>query len=267
MRLLLGPSRRSSLSKVDIVMGVTAIKRIENRSNATLTLINKENPNTSVERDPIAPGAARAVDIWIPWAGSSDEFKNKHLQLLLNGSARHWVWQAWKGDGDHVRFSANNAWHEPGERIPGESAVRGDRTLTVFTNSFSLLPHAAPVLMPWITAIKRVENRSGAPVALFDRSPLCTLALSRYAGHAPSAVLLAEIERVSDAATYQAAVLIVRAHGPLQRTAVRRITPQENERFERIHEEVYLEHGYRLIEVPAGTVAQRVRQVLRVITI
>jgi hypothetical protein len=59
MRLLLGPSRRSSLSKVDIVMGVTAIKRIENRSNATLTLINKENPNTSVERDPIAPGAAR----------------------------------------------------------------------------------------------------------------------------------------------------------------------------------------------------------------
>jgi predicted ATPase len=32
-------------------------------------------------------------------------------------------------------------------------------------------------------------------------------------------------------------------------------------------EQVYLEHGYRLIEVPAGTVAQRVRQVLRVITI
>jgi predicted ATPase len=114
---------------------------------------------------------------------------------------------------------------------------------------------------------ERLASATGAPVALFDRSPLCTLALSRYAGHAPSAVLLAEIERVSDAATYQAAVLIVRAHGPLQRTAVRRITPQENERFERIHEEVYLEHGYRLIEVPAGTVAQRVRQVLRVITI
>ncbi|MDQ3383452.1 MAG: ATP-binding protein [Actinomycetota bacterium] len=45
-------------------------------------------------------------------------------------------------------------------------------------------------------------------------------------------------------------MLIVRAHGPPQRTAVRRITPQENERFERIHEEVYLETGYRLIEVP-----------------
>jgi predicted ATPase len=41
----------------------------------------------------------------------------------------------------------------------------------------------------------------------------------------------------------------------------------EIERVERIHEEVHLEHGYRLIEVPAGTVAQRVRQVLRVITI
>ena len=149
-------------------MGVTAIKRIENRSNATLTLINKENPNTSVERDPIAPGAARAVDIWIPWAGSSDEFKNKHLQLLLNGSARHWVWQAWKGDGDHVRFSNDGAWRDPGARVNGVSGVNGDRTLRVYDDSFALSLYGGAQVGAHITAITRIENQTRSTITLLD---------------------------------------------------------------------------------------------------
>ncbi len=149
-------------------MGVTAIKRIENRSSATLKLINKENPNASVEHAPMGPGSVRDVDIWIPWAGNSWDFPGKHLEIRLNDQPRHWIWQAWKGDGDFVRYSVDGAWHDPGTRVNGVSDVNGDRTLLVHDDSFSLAHHSGAPLLPHITAITRVENQTGFTVSLHD---------------------------------------------------------------------------------------------------
>jgi predicted ATPase len=91
----------------------------------------------------------------------------------------------------------------------------------------------------------------------FDRSPICTLALSRYASVPPSAVLLTEVERVRTGLVYERIVFFVRHQGFVQPTAARRITFAESLAFERIHEDVYRECGFTLVEVPAGSLPDR----------
>jgi predicted ATPase len=98
----------------------------------------------------------------------------------------------------------------------------------------------------------------GSEVVFFDRSPVCTLALSRYAGLAPSGLLTEEVDRVIADAVYEQTVFFVRNLGFVQPTAARRISFDDALRFERIHEETYRELGFRLVEVPAGPLLDRV---------
>jgi predicted ATPase len=118
----------------------------------------------------------------------------------------------------------------------------------------------------FIDAILHLQRRREQAVraagdVFFDRSPVCTLALSRYSGLADSPALTAEVARA--VAFYSPTVFFVRNQGFVEPTAARRISFEDSLRFERIHEETYRELGFTLVEVPPGPLAARVAVIER----
>jgi predicted ATPase len=101
----------------------------------------------------------------------------------------------------------------------------------------------------------------------FDRSPICTLALARYLGRPEAGLLAEEVIRVVEHQVYERTVFLVRPLGAVERTAARRISYSDALAFEAMHEEAYREHGYELIEIPAGPVAERAALVLSLVGI
>jgi predicted ATPase len=130
-------------------------------------------------------------------------------------------------------------------------------------------PWNDPAFIDKIVTLQRMRQVGRQTVAsetvFFDRSPVCTLALSRYAGLAPSRLLTEEVARVTAGAVYERSVFFVRNLGFVQPTAARRISFDDSLRFERIHEQTYLELGFELVDVPAGPIAERADLVLRTV--
>ena len=128
-----------------------------------------------------------------------------------------------------------------------------------------------PAFIDKIVLLQRQRQRqTGAPsgngaTVVFDRSPICTLALSRYCDVAPSRLLREEIDRILAQRLYQPTVFFVRNQGFVRPTAARRISFADALRFERIHEHTYTELGFRLVEVPAAPLANRVALVKQTI--
>lgn len=112
-----------------------------------------------------------------------------------------------------------------------------------------------------ITQLQR-ERLSSPPrpadgVEMHDRSVLCTLALARFLGYPVPAVLAAEADRVLREQVFEPAVFLLRPLGFIEATAARRISYADSLVFEKVHEEVYAEHGFELIAIPPGPVAER----------
>jgi predicted ATPase len=105
----------------------------------------------------------------------------------------------------------------------------------------------------------------GAAVQIFDRSPLCTLALARYLGRSVTPLIAEEVARVVAERVYQPTVFLVRSLGFIEPTAARRITYPDALAFEAVHEAVYREHGYEFVDVPAAPIAERVEIVRSVL--
>ena len=101
-------------------------------------------------------------------------------------------------------------------------------------------------------------RESKGTTVFFDRSPACTLALSRYLGLTVSCLLSTEVSRVIAEGTYEQLAFFIRNQGFVQPTPARQISFQDSLAFERLHEQVYRELGFQLIEVPAGPLADRV---------
>jgi predicted ATPase len=97
---------------------------------------------------------------------------------------------------------------------------------------------------------------------VFDRSPVCTLALSRFQGRAPTPRLEAEIERIMAARTYERRVFFVEGLDFITATPARRIDLDGAKAFARVHEEVYQELGFELVRIPPGPAPGRVAKVL-----
>lgn len=100
----------------------------------------------------------------------------------------------------------------------------------------------------------------------FDRSPVCTLTLSRYLGFPTARLLAGEVSRVVAEGTYETTVFFIRNQGFVQATAARRISFEDSLVFEQLHEQTYRDLGFQLVEVPAGPLADRValiRQTVR----
>ncbi|MFI6074147.1 AAA family ATPase [Actinoplanes sp. NPDC051343] len=119
-------------------------------------------------------------------------------------------------------------------------------------------PWRDPVFLDRIVDLQRRRQLAvDRDVALFDRSPVCTLALSRHLGISASTGLRAEIDRILAERIYEPTVFFVRHQGFVRPTAARRISFEESLSFERIHETTYLELGFTLVEVPAAPLEVR----------
>ncbi len=102
----------------------------------------------------------------------------------------------------------------------------------------------------------RVTEETAA--IFFDRSPVCTLALSRYLSFAPSRLLEDEVERVVRDNVYAETVFFLRNQGSIQATAARQISFEDSLNFEQLHRQTYRDLGFKLAEVPAASVGDRV---------
>jgi predicted ATPase len=98
-------------------------------------------------------------------------------------------------------------------------------------------------------------------VQFFDRSPVCTYALSRWLGFPISATLADEMERIRAGRIYETQVFFIENLGHCEPTAARRISFEDSLRFEKVHEETYREFGYECVKIPAGAVSGRAEQV------
>jgi predicted ATPase len=97
-----------------------------------------------------------------------------------------------------------------------------------------------------------------AAAIFFDRSPVCTLALSRYLGFAPSRLLEDEVERVVGDNVYESTVFFLRHQGSIQATEARQISFEDSLDFEQLHRQTYRDLGFKLAEVPAVPLTDRV---------
>jgi predicted ATPase len=68
------------------------------------------------------------------------------------------------------------------------------------------------------------------------------------------------------AGIYETTVFYIRNRGSVQATPARRISFEDSLIFERVHEQVYRDLGFQLIEVPAGPLADRVALVRKTVT-
>ncbi|MEU9151942.1 AAA family ATPase [Streptomyces sp. NPDC048417] len=109
---------------------------------------------------------------------------------------------------------------------------------------------------------RQMQSASGdVALQIYDRSPICTHALSTYLGRPVSEELSAEIDRITRERVYEQQVFFIRNIGYCEPTAARRISFRESLAFERIHERSYRQFGYELVDVPAGAVAHRAEMI------
>jgi predicted ATPase len=131
-------------------------------------------------------------------------------------------------------------------------------------------PHTHPVFIDMIVGLQRqrqqaVETGAGADgsIVFFDRSPVCTLALSRWLGYPESALLSSEVARLLRCGSYARTVFFVRSLGFVTATPARRISLADSLLFEEVHDRTYRDLGFRLVDVPPGPLAERVGLVRR----
>jgi predicted ATPase len=155
-----------------------------------------------------------------------------------------------------------HALHERGHAVVEEAAT--DVIATQQSRGLAQ-PWLCEDFVDLIVALQRERQTapvsSGVRVQVFDRSPLCTLALARYLQHRVTPALAAEVERVLHERVYELEVLLVRPLGFIVPTAARRISYQDSLAFQAVHETVYREHGFTLVDVPAGPRPTRVAAV------
>ncbi|UGQ12259.1 AAA family ATPase [Yinghuangia sp. ASG 101] len=108
---------------------------------------------------------------------------------------------------------------------------------------------------------RQLDAPTGRFATVFDRSPLCTLALATFLGRPPSPALTAEVDRVTSDGTYEPRVFFIRNLGFCEPTAARRIDFAESLAFEDIHERTYRSYGFELVDIPAGGLDERVAAV------
>ncbi len=110
---------------------------------------------------------------------------------------------------------------------------------------------------------QRQINTSNFPCELqfYDRSPICTYALSRYLGYPPSACLLEEMRRIERENIYQKQVFFIENLGFCQPTEARKISFEASLIFERIHLEIYTSLGYNFIKIPPHSLPKRVQSI------
>ncbi|GHJ47051.1 hypothetical protein Cs7R123_43930 [Catellatospora sp. TT07R-123] len=118
-----------------------------------------------------------------------------------------------------------------------------------------------------ITLLQRERLEQPAPpgtaVQVFDRSPICTLALARFLGLPVTPLLAGEVDRMVAEGVYQTRVFFFQLLGFITPAAAHRVSLAQSVAFERFHVQAYRDHGFDLIDVPVGTVEERAEVVDR----
>jgi predicted ATPase len=128
-------------------------------------------------------------------------------------------------------------------------------------------PHTQPSFIDDITNLQKQRQLRVAGVEseiqFYDRSPLCTYALSRWLDIPISTTLADEMERIRVERIYQRQVFFIENLGFCEPTQARRISFEDSIKFEKVHEETYLAFGYECTRVAAQELARRVEQIER----
>jgi predicted ATPase len=103
-------------------------------------------------------------------------------------------------------------------------------------------------------------------VQFYDRSPLCTYALSIFLGFPVSKILADEMERITKERIYQKQVFFIENLGFCEPSAARKITFEDSLKFEKVHEETYRSFGYECIKVAPQGLSARVEQIKRYVS-
>ena len=126
----------------------------------------------------------------------------------------------------------------------------------------NLEPHTDPAFIEAITALQ-IERQTTAPAStsglqFFDRSPICTQALSVFLGYPVPPSLAREAERMAAESVYERRVFFIANLGFVEPTAARRISFEDSLAFEKVHASTYKALGYACVRIPAAPVADRV---------
>ncbi|GAA3385063.1 AAA family ATPase [Cryptosporangium minutisporangium] len=159
---------------------------------------------------------------------------------------------------------------------------------------------------PWrepgfVDAVIRLQQQrqqkaplDGGAMQVYDRSPICTLALARYLELPVTRELRAEVNRVVQSAIYQPMVFFVQRQADIESTSDGEVDPADPvtvatpaspanpvgsatpvgpvgsatpvspvgsadvKRFEELHRAAYETCGYELVDVPPGAISDRV---------
>ena len=122
-------------------------------------------------------------------------------------------------------------------------------------------PWERPDFTDTILALQQQRQaRAPAGPTIFDRSPVCTLALAHFLGLEPSAMLVTAAGACRD--LYARDVFFVESLPTIVNTAARRITLDDALRFGVVHRQVYGDLGFNLIDIPPASPAERCDLVL-----
>jgi predicted ATPase len=100
-------------------------------------------------------------------------------------------------------------------------------------------------------------------IQFYDRSPICTYALSCWLGQSPSAHLLEEMDRIATEHIYQTQVFFIENLGFCEPTAARKISFEESLAFEKLHLETYGTFGYDCLKIAPDSLSERVGNIIR----
>ncbi len=130
-------------------------------------------------------------------------------------------------------------------------------------------PWTSPRFIEDIALLQRRRQQAAASLPgqaqVFDRSPICTLALAGFLGFPVPDLLARELRRIERQDVYERHVFLVESLGFMTNTEVRRISLDEAQRFGEAHEDAYREFGFDLVRIPPAPVADRADRVARFI--
>lgn len=111
----------------------------------------------------------------------------------------------------------------------------------------------------------RQQRAADAPddIQFHDRSAVCTAALASFLGYPASEALLHELRRIEREGIFQRRVFFIRTMGFIKPTEARRISFEEAQRFEQVHEMTYREHGFGIVPIGPGSVLDRAQAIRR----
>jgi predicted ATPase len=129
-------------------------------------------------------------------------------------------------------------------------------------------PHTRPAFIDDITNLQKHRQMriADSGVQFYDRSPLCTYALSVFLGFPTSTTLADEMARIKKEQIYQKQVFFIENLGFCEPTAARKISFEDSLRFEKVHEETYNSFGYECIRVAPQQLSARMEQITRFVS-